>query len=49
MIENNKLDKMGYDNRWGAYRIRLNKGEITKKEEEFLKELLMKAEKSFNE
>jgi len=48
MIENNELDEMGYDNRWGAYRIRLNKGEIAKKEA-ILKELLMKAEKSFNE
>ncbi|HYX09704.1 MAG TPA: hypothetical protein VE912_23450, partial [Bacteroidales bacterium] len=28
VIENNDLDQMGYDNSWGAYRIRLNKGEI---------------------
>ena len=48
MIESNELDEMGYDNRWGAYRIRLNKDEIAKKED-ILKDLLMKAEKSFNE
>lgn len=48
IIEENTLDEMGYDNRWGTYRIRLEKGEISKKKE-IIKELLEKAEKSFNE
>lgn len=48
IIENNDLDEMGYDNRWGNYRIRLNKGEISKKEE-VIKTLLKKAEKNFND
>jgi hypothetical protein len=48
IIEENTLDEMGYDNRWGTYRIRLEKGEITKKKE-IIKVLLEKAEKSFNE
>lgn len=47
IIETNDLDEMGYDNRWGNYRIRLNKGEIVKKEE-IIKTLLEKAEKNFN-
>jgi hypothetical protein len=48
IIEENTLDELGYDNRWGTYRIRLEKGEIAKKRE-IIKELLEKAEKSFNE
>jgi hypothetical protein len=48
IIEENTLDEMGYDNRWGTYRIKLDKSEITKKKE-IIKELLEKAEKSFNE
>lgn len=48
IIENNDLDEMGYDNRWGNYRIRLNKGEISKKEK-IIKTLLEKAEKNFND
>lgn len=48
IIETNDLDEMGYDNRWGNYRIRLNKGEISKKEE-IIKSLLEKAEKNFND
>jgi hypothetical protein len=47
IMESNDLDEMGYDNRWGAYRIRLSKGEISKKEE-VIKDLLIKAEKNFN-
>ena len=47
IIENNDLDEMGYDNGWGAYRIRLNIGEVGKKEE-IIKSLLEKAEKNFN-
>jgi len=46
-IKDNELDEMGYDNRWGNYRIRLNKGEISKKKE-VLKTLLENAEKNFN-
>jgi hypothetical protein len=48
IIESNSLDELGYDNRWGAYKIRLDKSEIVKKKD-VLKELLEKAEKSFNE
>ncbi len=48
IIETNDLDEMGYDSRWGNYRIRLNKGEISKKEE-IIKTLLEKAEKNFND
>lgn len=48
IIETNDLDEMGYDNRWGNYRIRLNKGEISKKEE-IIKTLLEKGEKNFND
>jgi len=48
IIEENELDEMGYDSRWGNYRIRLNKGEINKKNE-VIKTILEKAEKNFNE
>ncbi len=48
IIEANDLDEMGYDNRWGNYRIRLNKGEISKKTE-VIRNLLEKSEKNFNE
>lgn len=48
IIEENELDEMGYDSRWGNYRIRLNKGEINKKNE-VIKTILKKAEKNFNE
>lgn len=47
LIEENELDEMGYDNRWGNYRIRLNKGEINKKNE-VIKTMLEKAEQNFN-
>jgi len=47
VIENNDLDQMGYDNSWGAYRIRLNKGEINKKKD-VITSLLKDAEKNFN-
>jgi len=46
IIEKNELDEMGYDSRWGNYRIRLDKGDI-KKHEEILKELLIKAEDNY--
>ena len=48
IIESNDLDEMSYDKRWGNYRIRLNKGEISKKTE-VIQTLLEKAEKNFNE
>lgn len=48
IIETNDLDEMGYDSRWGNYRIRLNKGEISIKDE-IIKTLLEKAEKNFND
>jgi hypothetical protein len=47
LIETNELDDIGYDSRWGAYRIRLNKGDI-KKKEDILKDLLLKAEENYN-
>lgn len=47
LIEENELDEMGYDSRWGNYRIRLNKGEIGKKKE-VMKIMLEKAENNFN-
>jgi hypothetical protein len=47
LIEENDLDDMGYDTRWGAYRIRLTKGEI-KKKEEVLVTLLKMAESHRN-
>ncbi len=48
IIESNDLDEMSYDKRWGNYRIRLNKGEISKKTE-VIQTLLEKAEKNCNE
>ena len=46
ILEENQLDDMGYNKRYGNYRIRLTKGEIQKKKE-VLKDLLTKAEESF--
>jgi len=46
IIEKNELDEMGYDNRWGAYRIRLDKGDV-KKYEEVLRDLLIRAEENY--
>jgi len=46
IIEKNGLDEMGYDSKWGKYRIRLDKGDV-KKHEELLKDLLIKAEENF--
>lgn len=48
LIESNELDDMGYNSKWSNYRIRLNKGEIKKKEEVLLS-LLKLAEKNRNE
>lgn len=48
LIEQHELIQMDYDSRWGNYRIKLNHGEIAKKET-ILKTLLKKAEKLFNE
>lgn len=47
LIEANELDEMGYDNRWGNYRIRLTKDDI-KKKQSVLRDLLEKAEANFN-
>ncbi len=47
LIEKNGIEEMDYDNRWGAYRIRLNKGDV-KKHLDILMELLNKAESNFN-
>lgn len=41
-LEEEGLDVMDYDTRWGRYRIRLSKGDI-KKHESFLRDLLTKA------
>lgn len=41
-LEESGLDVMDYDSRWGRYRIRLSKGDITK-HKEFLTSLLTKA------
>ncbi len=46
IIEKNELDEMGYDSRWGNYRIRLDKGDV-KKYEDVLRELLVKAEENY--
>lgn len=47
IIEKAEIEEMGYDNRWGNYRLRLSKGEI-KKHSDILKDLLIKAEANFN-
>lgn len=47
VIENSEIEEMGYDNRWGNYRLRLSKGDI-KKQTDVLKDLLTKAEANFN-
>jgi hypothetical protein len=41
-LDGSDLDVMGYDTRWGRYRIRLAKGD-TAKHKDFLKMLLTKA------
>lgn len=46
IIESNELDYMGYESRWGAYRIRLDKN-VIKKNESIIKDLLIKAEANF--
>lgn len=46
ILEENQLDDMGYNKRYGNYRIRLTKGEIQEKKE-VLKDLLTKAEELF--
>jgi len=47
IIEKAEIEEMGYDNRWGNYRLRLSKDDI-KKHSDVLKELLIKAESNFN-
>jgi hypothetical protein len=46
-LENAGLDYMGYDNRWGYYRIRLKPGEI-EKNKEILKEIIKEAYEAAN-
>ena len=48
LIQNNELDETGYDKSWGAYKLRLIKGEIGKKKE-ILQTLLEEAERNFND
>jgi predicted transport protein len=47
LITKAELEEMGYDNRWGNYRLQLSKEDI-KKHEKVLKELLIKAETNYN-
>jgi predicted transport protein len=47
LIESSGIEEMGYDNRWGNYRLRFSKGDI-KKQEKVLLELLRKAESNYN-
>ncbi|TAL51542.1 MAG: hypothetical protein EPN92_00490 [Chitinophagaceae bacterium] len=47
LIESSGIEEMGYDNRWGNYRLRFSKGDI-KKQEKVLIELLTKAESNYN-
>jgi len=47
IIEKAEIEEMGYDSRWGNYRLRLSKDDI-KKHSEILKDLLIKAEANFN-
>lgn len=47
IIEKAEIEEMGYDNRFGNYRLRLSKGDI-KKHSDVLKELLIKAESNLN-
>ena len=47
IIEKSGMDEMGYDGRWGNYRIRLDKGDV-KKHEDVLKNLLILAEQNFS-
>jgi hypothetical protein len=47
LIDEAGIEEMDYDNRYGNYRLRLNKGDI-KKHEKFLTDLMTKAEANFN-
>ncbi|MBX2914334.1 MAG: hypothetical protein KF856_03570 [Cyclobacteriaceae bacterium] len=47
IIEKAEIEEMGYDSRWGNYRLRFSKGDI-KKHYNTLKELLIKAESNYN-
>lgn len=46
LIEQNQLDDMGYDKKYGKYRLRISKGEVQKKKE-VLKTLLNRSEENF--
>ena len=41
-LDNAKLDTMDYDSKWGRYRIRVDKNDISKNKE-LLKELMMQS------
>lgn len=45
-MQDNEMDTLGYDSRWGAYRVRLSKGEI-KKKADFLRSILIQAEERY--
>lgn len=47
LIEASGIEEMGYDNRWGNYRLRFSKGDIHK-HEKVLIELLTRAESNYN-
>lgn len=47
IVEATEIGEMGYDNRWGRYRLRINKDDI-EKHKDVIKELLIKAETYFN-
>lgn len=46
LIDDAGLDDMGYDSRWGTYRLRVPKGEL-KEKTEVLKELMQKAYENY--
>lgn len=46
LVESEGLDDMGYDSRWGTYRLRLSKGEI-KNKKEVLRSLMEQAYNNF--
>jgi hypothetical protein len=47
LIKSYDMDEMEYDSRYGAYRIRLEKGDI-KIKQDLIKDLLIKAESNYN-
>lgn len=47
LLDDSQLDNMGYDKRYGNYRLRVSKGEV-KQQQELFKQLLQRAEEEFN-